>query len=302
VVVESFLFFVLPDSLNMFRSDLEAGFRFNSLLLNSYLMTGLFLLIGYVVHLFYLRGMSRGRMLMSFFIFLFAILQTKDRSMILSYMIVNLIVLYKEFSCSYYTMNRKKKLIIVFSLLFFVVSLPYYYMTYISDRDDILSFKSSLVRAVLVYRSFEVFENVLPVGGGPGSQVRLMFDDSIPTDVLDSDFGILDDLFSDDMLVEKRYLVAHMGTGRTMSPHNTYMDHLVSLGLLGVVMVAAILIIQLRALINTFKKCNCSMYHMDAFFVASIIIVSYTSFINSLWLFVLMYRSYSVFGIRIGYR
>lgn len=293
IVLESFFYLVLPSGFNIFMSDMESGYRFSSFFLNSYLLTGLFLISGYVVHFFYNNDRGTMERMVVFLLFLFAILQTKDRSMILSFVMLNLLLFFKIY---FYKKDRTRVVskVSLGVILCFVLILPYYYLTNISDRDNVTSIKSTLMRVVLVYRSYEIFEYMLPFGGGPGSQVRLMIDSKVPTSSLNSDFGMLDDVFGEELHKEKLGLVAHFDTNRGISTHNTYMDHLVSLGIVGGFMVLSIVFLQLKALFQLLKRGNEEYSSLNAFFVSSIVIFSFTSFINILWFFVLMYRGYSI--------
>ena len=98
MILESIIFFTIPDSLNIFRSDFEAGYRFVSLLTPGYSFTGLFIVLGYTIHLHLGSLKSKQKIFLIFLFFGFAIIQTKDRASILTFMLINLFVLYKSSS------------------------------------------------------------------------------------------------------------------------------------------------------------------------------------------------------------
>ena len=298
MILESFFSIIIPNNFNIFVSDFEAGYRFTSILTPGYVYTGLFLILGYTSFLHLNSSASKRRIFLIFLCFCFALIQTKDRTSILTFMILNAFVLYKSANSRSITMSIFKKtsfflkVILMFAVLYFSL------MNF-GDRKNFMSLTSSLDRYVIFVRGLNVTEAVLPIGGGPGSQSRLMTYSKIPFNQSLTSANIEDKNeltnIERDLNYSKNYMRKKIGSNKTLSPHNTYLDFTISLGLVGILIVIFILYIQLRSLGSLLVNQISQKYFLNAMFVSIFIIFIYTSFITSIWIFLIYYRATQIY-------
>lgn len=295
MIIESIFSFILPVHFNFFISDYSAGYRFTSLLTPGYVFTGLFLVLGYGSFL-HLNSSSRSKIFLIFLLFCFAIIQTKDRTSILTFVVLNVFVLYKSSNSRFLVQNILKKISFIFKV-FLVLILVYFSMSNLTDRTNFMSISSSIDRFVLFVRGVNISKEVLPIGAGPGSQARLMTSYKIPFNqrLSDEDWRLF--LQTNDLKNDYAYSKANMKykitsiKSQNLSSHNTYLDFTISLGWVGVLIVSCILFIQIRSflLLTFYNRSN--IYFLDAIFASSIIIFMFTSFVNFIFLLLIFYKA-----------
>jgi len=295
LILESFFFYVLPDSMNIFRADHEAGYRFDGFLFNSYTITAIFLLSGYVIQFQLCKTISRKRAVVAFIIFFAAILATKERTSILAFLIINILIYYRTvFRYSPFLFKTKKSVFVIYSIFIFII-LPFVLLTNVVQRDNPFSFKSTLARIALNIRSLEIVKYTMPFGSGPGSQVRLMYSDTIKTDILSTSIPFINGEMADKLMIEKEYIVTQMSRGAPMSTHNTYFDHMISLGIFGLLIVILTFYLQIKSIFRLiFIKYNNTIF-FDAFLFGSFILFMFTSLLNILWVYLLIIKSRAIF-------
>jgi len=288
MILESILFFSLPDSINIFRSDFEAGYRFTSLLTSNYSFTGLFLIFGYTVYLHLDSLKSKQRTFYIFLFFCFALIQTKDRTSVLTFILINLFVLYKNTSSRVLLLSIFKK---ITSAVMLVLMLAIVYFSMSNPGKDILSISSTLDRYMLFVRGVNITKEVLPVGSGPGSPVRLMSSNIIPFDGESYNNVFLGENLNNEIDNLKKTMIIRMSSNLTISPHNTYLDYTISLGVVGILISLFILFVQLKSFYLLIINRGGSTYFLKAMFASSFVLLIYISLINSMWLFIIMYRA-----------
>ena len=293
MILESIVFFAIPDNLNIFRSDFEAGYRFISLLTPGYSFTGLFIILGYTAHLHLDSLKSKQKIFLIFLFFCFALIQTKDRTSILTFILINLFVLYKSASSKTLLLSSVKKITFVVKLIL-MVSIVYFSMISLIDRKNILSISSPLDRYMLFVRGVSITKEVLPIGGGPGSQVRLMYNNTIPFDGEIYNIALMGENINNKIDSLKDDSRKRIALNLTISPHNTYLDYTISLGVVGILISLFILFVQFKSFCLLIINRGRSAYFLEAMFVSSFILLMNVSFINSMWLFIIMYRAYKV--------
>jgi len=300
VIFESIISYFLPNNINIFISDFEAGYRFTSFLMPGYILTGLFLILGYTSYLYLNRSKSNYKFFFIFLLFCFALIQTQDRTSILTFLGLNLFALYKNTASKVFIFSVYKKFIFLINIVLMLV-LVFFAMQNIGERKNFLSFSSVIDRYTLFVRGVNITKEVLPIGGGPGSQVRLMFSEKIPFNQEIDAYGEYKEIrdksrkgisFREDFNYSKEYIRKRVGSGKTMSPHNTYLDFSISLGIIGIVISLSILFIQCRALISVIINQDKSNYFLSVLLVCSFILFMSSSLINSIWLFVIFYRAF----------
>ena len=307
IIIESIIFFILPSSIGIFQSDFEAGYRFTSTLTPGYIMTGFFLILGYTSYLHLNLSKSKYKIFFIFLLFCFALIQTKDRTSILTFLAINFFVLYKSASSKIliYGVFKKFSFLLKVALM---LSIVFFSMQHFGERKDFMSFSSVLDRYVLLIRGVNVAKETLPFGGGPGSQIRLMFSDKIPFNQRIDIVGNFKEVkyksrasisLKEDFNYSKEYLRKRVGSGKTMSPHNTYMDFTISLGLLGILIVISILLFQCKSLIRLTINQDSHNYYIYAMFVSSFVLLMNSSLITSIWLFIIMYKVLQVSKVQV---
>ena len=70
-----------------------------------------------------------------------------------------------------------------------------------------------------------ITKEVLPIGGGPGSQVRLMYSDQIHFENLIYNSSFKNNYLKNAYESTVKDIRRKIGSGQTMSPHNTYLDY-----------------------------------------------------------------------------
>jgi hypothetical protein len=292
IILESILSFILPDSIDIFLSDQAAGHRFTSLLTPGYVFTGLFLILGYTVAL-YLNSFKPNKrsIIFIFVLFCFALIQTKDRTSILTFIFINLFIIYNKTHSKVFVLSVFKKISFIAKSILIIVAL-YFSMHTFTDKVNIMSISSLLDRHVLFIRGVRITKEVLPIGGGPGSQVRLMYTDQIHFDNLIYNISFKNDNLINAFESSVEYVRKKIGSGMTISTHNTYLDYSISLGIIGIIIVMFVLFVQIKSVYFLVKNKKTTCF-FDAMFAASFIIFMNTSFINFMWLFLIMYRVWS---------
>jgi O-antigen ligase len=150
------------------------------------------------------------------------------------------------------------------------------------------SYKSSIHRITISIRSYEIFQEVFPTGGGPGSQTFLMNEQRINADFLE-DAGE-DALLTGALVKEVEGFQSKVGSGQTASPHNTYVDFLVPFGAMGLFFVFCILFVQLGSAKRIlFDKRNQTAI-LDSFAVSAMFFFLFSSLFNLWWLYLIYYR------------
>ena len=298
MILESIFSFIIPNNFNIFVSDFEAGYRFTSLLTPGYVHTGLFLILGYTSFLHLNSSASKRRIFLIFLCFCFALIQTKDRTSILTFIILNAFVLYKNANSRSLIMSIFKKTSFFLKVILMFVVLYFSLMNF-GDRKNFMSFTSSLDRYVIFVRGLNVTEAVLPIGGGPGSQTRLMtyskipFKQSLTSTYIEDKNEYIN--IANDLNYAKNYMRVKIGSNQTLSPHNTYLDFTISLGLVGILIVIFILYIQLKSLGSLLVNQTSQKYFLNSMFASIFIIFMYTSFITSIWVFLIFYRATKIY-------
>lgn len=289
MVFESVLFFILPDHWNIFRSDMEAGYRFISLLTSGYTQTGLFLILGYVVKL-QLKSLSAARGAILFLLFLFALVQTEDRTSLLTFIGINTLYFFKHLKVKGCIPNGVSSIVLITSCVFMLL-ISYGVFSSLSDRSNILSTSSLIDRYSLVMRGIDVASAVMPWGGGPGSSVRLMMSDNI----LLKEHGESIFISEDELIKRYKHLKIKRANGQTMSTHNTYLDFIISFGVVGLMVSFVLFMTQLRAFYKVFSS-KLRTYHIsEIFYCCSICLFMAVSFTTTIWLWVLMFRIHVFF-------
>ena len=281
LIFESIIFFLIPEY-RFLVSDLESGFRFSSLFLNSYLMTGVLLIFSCLYMLQNLR--SYAAKLLCLVLFSIAIIQTEDRSILLCF---TLALTYFGIVRFFRVSSILQKAVITFTLPALVVVMVMLSEVFL-DRADVFSIKSTLSRLLLGVRAFELVAWGWPYGAGPGSQVRLIFNDQVPTNIMLYDFSSIGVDLASKMLTEQRQFMAYFSERRNISTHNTYLDHFVSLGFWGVLVSVAFLIVQVHSFFVGFSRKSVNTFAFALVF-STIILFLFTSFINTIWLFSMAY-------------
>ena len=283
LIFESIIFFLIPEY-RLLISDFHSGFRFTSLLLNSYLMTGVFLIFGCLYMLQNLKSYSEK--LLCLLLFSVAIIQTEDRSIILCFALASSYFAAVSF---FRVSSISKKAVITFVMPALLVVLLILSEVLV-DRADIFSIKSTLSRLLLGFRAYELVAWGWPFGTGPGSQVRLIFNSQVPTNIMSYDFSFIGADLESKMLVEQRQFMAYFSERRSISTHNTYLDHFVSLGFWGVLVSVLFLCVQIHSFFGGFSRKSNNTFAFALVF-STIILFLFTSFINTVWLFSMAYMA-----------
>ena len=167
-------------------------------------------------------------------------------------------------------------------------------MSNFSDRKNFMSLTSTIDRYVLLVRGINITKEVFPIGGGPGSQVRLMANEKIPFNqkLIEPDNKLFrtGDL-KNNYEYSKAYMKNKISKNVNLSPHNTYIDFSISLGWMGVFIASYILFVQIRSFVLVMFNNRGSLFFLDAIFASSIIILMNTSFINLTFLFLIYYKA-----------
>jgi len=287
MIFGAFLFYFLtPLGISFFSSDELAGHRYNGGI-NSYIVAGQFLIIGLVSHLFLNQRAKLGKLLLAVLLFLFGILATKDRTSILGMLVVLCILLYRSgFGISPFNFSIRKYLVVLLIAPTLSIFAAIQYQDLSSGNYE--AYKSTLYRIAISIRSIEMFQDVFPIGAGPGSQTFMMLEERIKGDFLDE--GEEEGSFAYEIIRNVEGFQASVGTGSKLSPHNTYVDFLVPLGALGMLFVLSVLSIQLSSLKKIFLKKDNPTTILDSFFVSGLVIFMFSSLFNLWWIYLIFYR------------
>lgn len=283
LIFESIIFFLIPEY-RFLISDFHSGFRFTSLFLNSYLMTGVFLIFGCLYMLQTLN--SYPAKLLCLLLFSVAIIQTEDRSIFLCFAL----------ALSYFAVVRFFRVSSIFEKAVVTFAMPALLFAllilseFLVDRADVFSIKSTLSRLLLGFRAYELVAWGWPFGTGPGSQVRLIFNNQVPTNILSYDFSFIGANLESKMLVEQRQFMAYFSERRNISTHNTYLDHFVSLGFWGVLVSVLFVCVQVHSFFGGLSRKSNNTFAFALVF-STIILFLFTSFINTIWLFSMAYMA-----------
>ena len=281
-----FYYLFMPFGWGFFSSDFLAGHRYNGGI-NSYIIAGQFLIAGFVAHVLFNQKASPVKLFTAVACFGFGIVATNDRTSMGSLLIIFGILWFRSgFGVSPFIFQSRKSLILLFLVpitLFLAIS---QYQNVVSGSIE--SYKSSLHRLTISIRSYELFQEVFPIGAGPGSQTFLMNETKIKAEFLEGDTKG-DDLTG---LITKEIsgFQAKVGKGFTMSPHNTYVDFLVPFGAMGLFFVLCILRVQLGAVKRLFFDKNNPTVIVDAFAVSGLLFLMFSSLFNLWWIYLIYYR------------
>ena len=105
---------------------------------------------------------------------------TGDRTSILAMLIILSLLFYRSgFDVTPFIFKVRKNLIFLFLVPSFSVFGFFQYQSIVSGEID--AYKSTIHRAAITIRSYELFKDVFPIEAGPGSQTYLM-NEKNPTD------------------------------------------------------------------------------------------------------------------------
>ncbi len=287
MILGSFLFYVLPlVGINFFSSDELAGYRYNGGI-NSYILAGQFLIAGLIAHILIYQKNSFVSLLFGISLFLFAIIATQDRTSILAMLIILSILFYRSsFGISPFVFKIRRYIVILFlaPTLIFFTNLQYQNIV----AGDVESYKSAIHRLTITLRSYELFQDVFPIGGGPGSQTFLMNEERITSDFYED--GNEDDALTASLIKEIDSFQSNVGSGAKLSPHNTYVDFLVPLGIVGLFFIICVLFQQINSIRRILIKSNNPTVILDSYMISGILIFMFSSLFNLWWLYLIYYR------------
>lgn len=291
MIFGSLLFFIASKiGLNFLSSDEASGSRYNGGI-NSYILTGQFLIAGYISHIILYQKSNLIRLVSFSLFFLLAIIATKDRTSILSMCIILTLLIYRSgFGKSPFIFSIKKKYISLIIISFFSIFTIFQYQSLSSGNYE--AYKSTFNRIALNVRSYELFKEVLPFGGGPGSQTYLFSKDEIKVKLNSEiyDKNSQNQGFNSSLIREISDFQAKVSQGKRLSPHNTYVDFLVPLGLIGLLYVACIFYVQIGSIKRLFFSKQSSTVFLDSFAVSSIFFFLFTSLYIYWWIYLIYFR------------
>ena len=273
--------------LNFLTSDFLSGYRFDGGL-NSYIMAGQFLLAGFIAHLQLSSKLKFNNFLKILAFFGIAIIATKDRTTILSMIIILTALLFR----SGYGVNpflfKIPKSIILITVMPAILSF-FFLQAQIVNSGNIDTYKSTINRVVLAIRSYEIFRESFPLGYGPGSQTYLMYDAKISQSF---DEGSEGSVLSSALVKEIKNWEQRAGSSEERnSPHNTYFDILIPFGAVGLLFVICIFAIQFKAFVRLFYlKNSINTVYLDSFFLSSCVFFLFSSLSHIIWLYIIFYR------------
>ena len=279
IIIASFLFYILPNSFNFLASDAASKYRFNGGI-NSYIIAGQFLIAGCISHLYLSKNLTKGSVFLWLALFMFAVIATKDRTSILSLSIVYLILIYRSTLIYPIFLFRVRRSIFIIFLTFSSLYLSFY----LFQNTNESTIKSTMHRIVLSVRSYQLFQESFPIGFGPGTQAKLMFDKDIV------EFGLMGGLYQDNISRELNNFHSFINTDRVVSPHNTYFEYATPFGFLGLLYILGILSVQLTSIKDIFIKKDNSNVFFDSFAVSSLIFFNYSSLGGFFWIYLIYYK------------
>jgi hypothetical protein len=174
-------------------------------------------------------------------------------------------------------------LILILSLLMIGLYL------FVSDRVNPFSLKSLFNRMFLLLRAYEVGNYFMPFGAGPGAQSRAIYTSFVPTTLPLVDFGFLSEVWPKSIATEKAQIYVKIKKGFLASPHNTYIEYFISMGVLGVVFAISLFLSQLKCVVMAVYE-RLDAVPILSVNVALMIMFFCGSFSHYLWLFILFQR------------
>jgi hypothetical protein len=282
MVFETLFSEAMPDYRALF-SNLASSYRFTSIFSSSYLFSGLFLLVGFFLNLSSKSNVSTKSIFTIFYTL--AIFLTDDRSIILA------------FCCSVFFMiavvtTRRfgfLGLITCILLILILGILMFGFYVFVTDRLNPFSVKSLFNRLFLLLRALEVGNYFLPFGAGPGAQSRAIYDTFVPSTVPSLDFGFLSEGWPKSIAQEKQQIITKINKGFVASPHNTYIEFFITMGVLGVVFSISLFLSQLKCVAMSFYE-RLDTVPILSVNIAFMILFLSGSFSPSLWFFILFQR------------
>jgi len=287
LIIGSFFYYFLPSlGITFLSSDELAGSRYNGGI-NSYILTGQFIIAGFISHLALNKNLNFYNTLISVFFYSFAIVATKDRTSIGAMLIIYLFLFLRSgFGVSPFNF-KLNKLLVIFLLIPFILGLGFVQIQNINS-GNLEFYKSTFHRAAITIRSYELFKEVMPAGAGPGSQAYLMLNDKIKANFIDD--KNIENSISLELIRNIEGLHGNVGSGLPLSPHNTYFDFLIPFGLAGLIFISLIIFTQLKSLKRLiFNKKNPSIF-VDVYLVSGIFFFMFSSLFNVWWLYIIFYR------------
>lgn len=276
-----------PLGLNFFSSDELAGYRYNGGI-NSYIIAGQILIAGFISHALLNKKDNAFRLFIAAICFGFAVFSTKDRTSIGSMLIIFTILLYRSgFGISPFIFQLRKSAVL---LLLAPISMVFIFSQAQNvTAGELGAYKSAFHRLAISIRSYQLFTEVFPIGGGPGSQTFLMNENEINAEFMELETRDEENIQS--MITrEIESFQINVGTGEKLSPHNTYVDFLVPFGLMGLFFVLCILRAQLKSLKRIlFDRYNKSII-LDSFAVSAFLFLMFSSLFNLWWFYMIFYR------------
>ena len=278
-------YFTNPLGLGFFSSDELAGNRFNGGI-NSYIVAGQILIAGLISHLILNQKAKLSKIFVAVIFFIIGIMATKDRTSILGMLIVLGILLYRSgFGVSPFNFSIRKHIVLLLIVPTLSIFATLQYQDLASGNYD--AYKSTFARIAISIRSYEMFQEVFPIGGGPGSQTFMMLEERIKGEFLEEGD---EDSISYQVLKDVEGFQANVGSGTKLSPHNTYVDFLVPLGGVGLLFVLGILSIQVSSFKKIFLTKRSSTTILDSFFVSGMFVFMFSSLFNLWWFYIIFYR------------
>jgi hypothetical protein len=282
MVFEALFSELVPDYRALF-SNFASSYRFTSMFSSSYLVSGLFLLVG-----FFLNLKSDVNIVVKSVLtiaYTLAIFLTDDRTIIIAFCFSVI------FMMTIFTARELGFLgfLICLLVIFVLFSSMIGFYVYVTDRMEPLSIKSLFNRLFLLLRTAEVINHFMPLGAGPGAQSRALYDSFVPSTIYLMDFGVLERVWPQQIETERARLHVVTNSGYVISPHNTYLEFGVSLGVLGVVFSICLFLSQLKCLaLAAFSRLG--EVGVLSVNVGFIVMFLSGSFSHSLWLFILFQR------------
>ena len=275
-----------PLGWNFFSSDELAGHRYNGGI-NSYIVAGQFLIAGFIAHILFYQKAKSIKLLMAAAFFGFAIVATSDRTSIGGMFIIFGILFYKSgFGISPFIFQIRKHIVLLFIVP--TISLFSFLQYQNISSGNFAEYQSTLHRLAITIRSYEIFNEVFPIGGGPGSQTFLMNEKKINAEFIEGD---TEDVGLTSKLTEQiESFQAKVGKGSTASPHNTYVDFLVPFGVMGLFFVLCVLLVQLGSVKRLLFNKNNPTVVLDSFAVSGMFFFMFSSLFNLWWLYLIFYR------------
>tara|TARA_Y100001970_G_C14256833_1_gene876170 strand:+ start:5488 stop:6783 length:1296 start_codon:yes stop_codon:yes gene_type:complete len=287
MVIGSILYYMLPYfGINFLSSDELAGYRYNGGI-NSYIVAGQFIIAGLVAHILIYQNNSLTKLFFAISFFLFAIIATQDRTSIGAMLIILAILFYRSgFGLSPFVFKIRKHIVLLFLLpaIVFVANLQYQNIV----SGDIDSYKSTIHRITITLRSYELFQDVFPIGGGPGSQTFLMNEEKITADFSEEDTE--DSALTAALIKEIDSFQSNVGRKAKLSPHNTYVDFLVPFGISGLLFILCVLFQQIGSVKRILILKNNPTVILDSYMISGILFFMFSSLFNLWWLYLIFYR------------